>query len=298
MCSGDGSCTLDASYRRSSTSPWASMTWYMARASSRSSGPLRATISAVPWPLRSSDGPASAWVPSSGQDSRSSGRGSQALCLCAYAELHTYGPSHLDLEADLSSVGSFNAGQQRRALSQTGLTLPSAFGSISERIKSLELATFDDQDFPFWIPASGLMSTRRVERSPIPELEPRPWREAPAGAGIEELGLHWTPVTARGPEESTPGRPWVAGFVPAAASLARAPGDNAWGYGLSFSDGEYLGGRSSGAFGWGLRSGMIWSSRSARRELGLGWSVRRAGRSPSRGPSTRRTRCSRRRPRS
>lgn len=193
-----------------------------------------------------------------------------------YADFEIYGAGHLDLEAALSPVGSLTAGQSKHALSQTSLTLPSAFGSMRERIESLELATFDDHEFPFWVPVSGVMSTRGVERSPIPELEPPKWGEAP-GAGLGELGLSWTPVTAPYPGESNPQRTWVAGFGPGSASLARTPDEEAWGYGLSFSDGEYLGGRSSGAFGSSLRSGMIWTSRSARSELGRGWSVEATG---------------------
>ena len=193
-----------------------------------------------------------------------------------YADFEIYGAGHLDLKAALSPVGSLTAGQSKHTLSQTSLTLPSAFGSMGERIASLELATFDDHEFPFWVPVSGVMSTRRVERSPIPELDPIRWREAP-GAGLDALRLNWTPVPAPNPGERHPQHTWVAGFGPGSASLARTPDDEAWGYGLSLSDGEYLGGRSSGAFGSSLRSGMIWTSRSARGELGRGWSVEATG---------------------
>lgn len=179
---------------------------------------------------------------------------------CGGEETH-----HADTE-----VYNLNAGQQARALSETRITLPAAFGSMTARIANLEFATFDEQDFPFWVPVSGVMSTRRVARSPIPEFAVPRWREA-HGAGLEELGPYWGPVVAPDAGESEPRRTCVAGFGPASASLARAPDDEAGGYGLSFSDGEYLDGRASGAFGASLRSAMIWTSRSARREFGDGW---------------------------
>ena len=31
---------------------------------------------------------------------------------------------------------------------------------------NLELAAFDEQEFPFWMPVTRLVTTRRVERSP------------------------------------------------------------------------------------------------------------------------------------
>ena len=96
---------------------------------------------------------------------------------CGGEETH-----HADTE-----VYNLNAGQQARALSETRITLPAAFGSMTARIANLEFATFDEQDFPFWVPVSGVMSTRRVARSPIPEFAVPRWREA-HGAGLEELG--------------------------------------------------------------------------------------------------------------
>ena len=209
----------------------------------------------------------------------------------AYADLETYGAGHLDLEAALSPVGTLSVGQYKRALSDTTLGLPGAFGSMNARMASLELAAFDEQEFPFWMPVSGLVSTKRVERSPIPEIEPHPADQAP-GAGLDALALHWTPVGTPGPGEAPREQELVAGFGPTSASLARVPGRETWGYGLSFSDGEYLGSRASGAFGSDLRSGMIWSSRSfetstrkrlehrSDRDIGIRWRAVR-GRTPS-----------------
>ena len=193
-----------------------------------------------------------------------------------YADLETYGAGHLDLEAALSPVGSLNTGQERHALSDTRLSLPAAFGSLGSQMESLEVAAFDEQEFPFWVPVSGLVSMRETGRSPVPELE-TPQRVKAPGAGLEALGLHWTPTSTRVPGEAAAGRMWVAGFGPSSASLARVPTEDAWGYGLSFSDGEYLGGRAAGAFGSNLRSGMIWSSRSVRQEIGKDWSIEATG---------------------
>ena len=88
------------------------------------------------------------------------------------------------------------------------------------------------------------------------------------------LGLHWTPVLVPQGGTTKPGPSWVAGFGPGTASFAKAPGEETWGYGLGFSDGEYLGGRASGAFGSSLRSGMLWTSRSFERKVRNGWSVK------------------------
>ena len=106
-----------------------------------------------------------------------------------YAQSEIYGAGHLDLEAALSPVGTLTAGQERQALSRTTLQTPMAFGSVTERLGETELATFDAQGFPFWVPASELVSSRGPGRSPIPELS-APSEDAP-GAGLDALGMHW-----------------------------------------------------------------------------------------------------------
>ena len=97
-----------------------------------------------------------------------------------YADLETYGAGHLDIAAALSPVGSLNAGQSAQALSRTTLRTPAAFGSVAGRAASIELAAFDEQDFPFWVPLSGLISARSDRRSPIPRV---PQRRAERHAG-------------------------------------------------------------------------------------------------------------------
>ena len=84
-----------------------------------------------------------------------------------YDKPEIYGAGHLDLEKALSPVGSVSAGQEARPLSHTRLSLPTAFGLVSERLQTLELATFDEQEFPFWVPMSEMVGTG-TERTVAP----------------------------------------------------------------------------------------------------------------------------------
>ena len=193
-----------------------------------------------------------------------------------YADLETYGAGHLDIAAALSPVGSLNAGQSAQALSRTTLRTPAAFGSVAGRAASIELAAFDEQDFPFWVPLSGLISARSDRRSPIPEFLNAERNDTPA-TGLGALGLHWAmPGDAGGLPFLDDGE-WVMGLGPSSASLARLPHDGGWGYGFSFDNAGYLGSQTSGAFGSDLRSGMIWTSRAFERELGEGWTLNAKG---------------------
>ena len=191
-----------------------------------------------------------------------------------YANLETYGAGHLDIEAALSPVGALNAGQSVRALHRTTLQTPSAFGSVARRAAGIELAAFDEQDFPFWVPLSALISTQSVSRSPIPEFDGSEGAVTPA-TGLDALKLHWTALGGAGglgpPDDD--GQEWAAGFGATSVSLARRPRNGGWEYGLGFDDGEYLGTRTSGAFGSDLRSAMVWTSRSFEHGLGNGWKL-------------------------
>ena len=192
-----------------------------------------------------------------------------------YADLETYGAGHLDIEAALSPVGALSAGRSARALAGTALQVPAAFGSVARRAAGIELAAFDEQNFPFWVPLSALISTRPAGHSPIPRFDeaeraftPKAVTPAP---GLDALGLRWMPVGEAGSSPLPGGDEWVAGLGEASASVARRPGTGGWGYGLGFDGGDYLGARTSGAFGSDLRSGMAWASRAFGRELGGGW---------------------------
>ena len=182
-----------------------------------------------------------------------------------YAQSHVYGAGHLDLEAALSPMGTLTAGQRQRSVHSSSLQTPAAFGSVADNLGDTEVATFDAQGFPFWIPASTLVSSQGSGRSPIPVIEPQ--SEDPPSAGLEALGLHWTSTENTLSANATP---LAVGFGPTSVSVAVPGVDEQWGYGFSASDGEYLGARSAGAFGSTLRSGLVWGSRSYIRELAPG----------------------------
>ena len=193
-----------------------------------------------------------------------------------YADLETYGAGHLDLEAALTPVGTLNAGQSAQALSSSTLQVPAAFGSVAGRIANIELAAFDEQDFPFWVPMSAIISSHSTSRSPIPELEGPNRSDTPA-TPPNTLELHWMPTPDAGNLWRADQQEWVGILGPASASFARLPRNGGWGYGLNFDDGKYLGARTSGAFGSDLRSGMIWASRTFEHELGNGWRLDAVG---------------------
>ena len=193
-----------------------------------------------------------------------------------YADLETYGAGHLDLEAALSPAGTLSAGQSARALSRTALQTPAAFGSVAQRTANIELAAFDEQDFPFWVPLSTLISVRSAGRSPIPQFEDMEKAATPA-PGLDALNLHWTEGSGDGSVWIPHHQKWVAGFGPTSASLARRPVDDGWGYGLSFDEGGHLGTETFGAFRSDRRSGMIWTSRAFEHEFGGGWKVNATG---------------------
>lgn len=196
-----------------------------------------------------------------------------------YGDLETYGAGHLDLEAALSPVGTLNAGQSARALNRTALQTPAAFGAIARRAVSVELAAFDEQEFPFWLPLSALISERSSGRSPIPRFANTERAATAPAHGLEILGMHWMQVGGDGsgrPSDETK-QQWAMGFGPTSASIARLPPDDGWGYGLSFDDGGHLGTRTSGAFDTDLRSGTIWVSRAFTRDLGDGWRLDATG---------------------
>ena len=188
-----------------------------------------------------------------------------------YADLETYGAGHLDLEAALSPVGTLNAGQAAQALSRTTLQVPAAYGSVAGRVENIELASFDEQDFPFWVPVTTLISTRPAGRSPIPQVE------GPVGDTLatdpRALGLHWMPVAGDGSLWLADEHGWITGFGPTSANLARLPNDGGWGYGLSLDGAGFLGTQTSGAFGSDPRSGMIWMSRAFQHDFDGGWSL-------------------------
>ncbi len=194
-----------------------------------------------------------------------------------YGDLLTYGAGHLDLEAALTPVGTLAAGPSSHPLNRSSLSAPAAYGSIARRAAHLELAVFDDHDFPFWVPVSALISDPVAGRSPIPRFEDAEIPPAPA-PGLDTLNLQWTTIdTAPAGAELLREAGWVAGFGPSSASVARRPPSGGWGYGLSFEKGSHLGSRASGAFRTNVQAGMVWTSHSFTHALSSRVSVRAAG---------------------
>ena len=189
-----------------------------------------------------------------------------------YANSVIYGAGHLDLEAALSPVGVLTA--SGHPLSHTSFSAPAAYGNVGQRVGSMELASFDAQGFPFWIPVGALVSTGGASRSPIPQFETAAATDTPA-PGMDALNLAWTPVAGEG--SALLGDRWVMGFGETSAGIALRPDDNGFGYGASFDNAGHLEAETSGAFGTDPRSGMLWTSRSFAHELGGSWAVKATG---------------------
>lgn len=186
----------------------------------------------------------------------------------AYANLEIYGAGHLDLEAALSPVGSLDAGQGSHALARTTLQMPAAFGAIAQRVGDIELAAFDEQEFPFWVPLAALIYGPPAVRSPIPQFE-TPDAVSPT-FGLNALELRWTSLDGAVPVSQPGAWTWVARFAPTSAGVARRSPEGGWEYGLGFNDDRYLGTQASGAFGGDIRSGTVWASRTVRHDFGGG----------------------------
>ncbi len=195
-----------------------------------------------------------------------------------YADAETYGAGHLDIAAALSPIGPLNTGQSARSLGLTRLRPPAAYGSVAQRVAHVELAAFDQQGFPFWVPLSGLVSARSDSRSTIPEFASTDTEQVdmPA-AGLGALGLNWAVLKGAAGRAFPGEQEWVLGLGRTSVSLARRPHASGWGYGLGFDGAGYLGSETGGAFGSDLRSGMIWMSRAFGQELGSGWTLHAEG---------------------
>ena len=194
-----------------------------------------------------------------------------------YADELVYGAGHLDLEAALAPVGQMTAGRARAALAGSVLATPSAYGDVAQRAASLELAAFDAQEFPFWIPVSDLVTEASPLRSPIPRIDTPAVQGAPSRA-LDALGQVWAPLTpVQDDEEDGPEAQWAVGFGPGSASVARHAEVDGWGYGVNLDGGGHMGARISGAFGEDLRSGMVWAQRSVERTIAGGLALKATG---------------------
>ena len=122
-----------------------------------------------------------------------------------YANVRYYGAGKVDPEAALGAVGSLTTGAPSRpaALHGTVLRLPAAYGDAARAVADVEVASFDDWNFPFWTPAERLIRPAAVALNPIPALAPGEGRAdgapcpdwlglAPGAACLPGgLGLRW-----------------------------------------------------------------------------------------------------------
>ena len=186
-----------------------------------------------------------------------------------YADGLTYGAGHLDLQAALSPRGTLGAGPDARPLAATTLVAPSAYGDLGRRVDA-ELAAFDAQGFPFWIPLETRITTRATSRSPIPAADESPGTAAPAVDGAR-----WTTIehAGRTPARSDAPR-WIVGAGEGTAGIGREPASGRWGYGFAASSDGAFAARGEGAFDAGTHAGLIWANAAADATIGAGIGVK------------------------
>ena len=186
-----------------------------------------------------------------------------------YADGLTYGAGHLDLQAALSPRGTLGAGPDARPLAATTLVAPSAYGDLGRRVDA-ELAAFDAQGFPFWIPLETRITTRATSRSPIPAADESPGTAAPAVDGAR-----WTTIehAGRTPARSDAPR-WIVGAGEGTAGIGREPASGRWGYGFAASSDGAFAARGEGAFDAGTHAGLIWANATADAAIGAGIGVK------------------------
>ena len=130
-----------------------------------------------------------------------------------YADSHLYGAGMMDLRRALAPVGALSAGQSRSPASTTTLVTPAAFGDVTGGLAGVEIAVFDEMEFPFWQPISEMITRQAAAQDAIPEIE------APAhDIGIDALGLDWREAGPGG------GLGWRGSPKGARASRASPPG--------------------------------------------------------------------------
>ena len=183
-----------------------------------------------------------------------------------YADELTYGAGHLDLEAALSPQGTLSAGPDARPLAATALVTPSAYGALGQRVDA-ELAAFDTQGFPFWIPLEARITTRATRQSPIPAADESPGTAAPA---ID--GARWTAIGQSRTQTEAP--LWIVGAGEGTAGIGREPTARHWGYGFAASSDGAFAARGEGAFNAGTHAGLIWASGAADAAIGASVGVK------------------------
>ena len=172
-----------------------------------------------------------------------------------YADKLIYGAGHLDLQAALSPQGTLSAGPDARPLAASTLVAPSAYGALGRRVDA-ELAAFDAQGFPFWIPLEARVTTRATRPSPIPAAD-----ESQATAAPEIDGARWTTIGHVGQTRARSEVPqWIVGAGEGTAGMGREPTSRHWGYGFAASSDGAFAARGEGAFDAGTHAGLIWAS--------------------------------------
>ena len=91
-----------------------------------------------------------------------------------YAKVFYYGAGKVNPETALGVVGGLTTGTPSNpaALDASTLRLPAAWGDAARSVADVEVASFDDWNFPFWTPADRLVRPAAVTLNPIPALAP------------------------------------------------------------------------------------------------------------------------------
>ena len=104
-----------------------------------------------------------------------------------YSDSVIYGAGLVDSGAAQQAIGSASTGLEGAdaPVQQTTLRLPSAYGDAHRRFADVEIAAFDDWNYPFWIQADELVEVGQTDFDPIPAF-----REDEAGELCSDVRLH------------------------------------------------------------------------------------------------------------
>ena len=193
-----------------------------------------------------------------------------------YADPDLYGAGVMDLNAATSPLSVLETGLPGGVapLEASVLRTPPAWGDLSGRLGSVELASFDERNAPFWSPLSAQVRTAPFTfEPPVPDAEPNEplahlgWTDADALNALD-VGADWRMSLAASQD----------GEVGSFALSARPSEGSAWRLGLAFEEGSMQGARSTGAFGAVSSQGVFVSRTHVRRlgnelELELDWTL-------------------------
>ena len=189
-----------------------------------------------------------------------------------YAKAHIYGAGVLDLEAALNPVGAARTGLPGGVadLEASVLQAPPAWGDLAGRLGSVEIASFDDWNAPFWSSLGERVSTAPSSIA-APDPKDRGW-DRPEASALSHLA--WT--AAPGLEGSI-GSDWGVGFgssdrgtIDSFGLSGRPLRGSPLRFGVAWEGGSVQGAKPSGAFGEGVTSQMVFASREHAHALGEG----------------------------